>query len=45
VEDPAEWDEYDDYAIYDFKTNTGAVSALGIAYKSVKSLLKHRWLT
>jgi hypothetical protein len=25
VEDPAEWDEYDDYAIYDFKTNTGAI--------------------
>ena len=24
VEDVAEWDEYDDYAIYDFKTNMGA---------------------
>jgi hypothetical protein len=25
IEDVAEWDEYDDYAIYDFKTNMGAV--------------------
>jgi len=24
VEDVADWDEYDDYAIYDFKTNMGA---------------------
>ncbi len=24
IEDVAEWDEYDDYAIYDFKTNMGA---------------------
>ncbi len=24
VEDTSEWDEYDDYAIYDFKTNMGA---------------------
>ena len=24
VEDVAEWDEYDDYAVYDFKTNMGA---------------------
>lgn len=25
VEDVSEWDEYDDYAIYDFKTNMGAI--------------------
>ena len=40
VEDVAEWDEYDDYAIYDFKTNMGA-AGIGHALQVGKSgLLK-----
>jgi hypothetical protein len=40
VEDPAEWDEYDDYAIYDFKTNTGAIGIGHSLQVGKKSLLK-----
>lgn len=40
VEDPAEWDEYDDYAIYDFKTNMGAGGISHSLQVGKKSLLK-----
>ena len=40
VEDVAEWDEYDDYAIYDFRTNMGAVGVGHSLQVGKKSLLK-----
>lgn len=40
IEDPAEWDEYDDYAIYDFKTNMGAAGISHSLQVGKKSLLK-----
>ena len=40
VEDPAEWDEYDDYAIYDFRTNMGAIGLGHSLQIGKKSLLK-----
>jgi hypothetical protein len=35
VDDVADWDEYDDYAIYDFKTNMGA-AGIGHSCRSVR---------
>ncbi|HEX6845581.1 MAG TPA: TonB-dependent receptor, partial [Chitinophagaceae bacterium] len=40
VEDPAEWDEYDDYAIYDFRTDMGAIGIGHSLQLGKKSLLK-----
>jgi len=40
VEDVAEWDEYDDYAIYDFRTNMGAIGVGHSLQVGKKSLLK-----
>ena len=40
IEDPTEWDEYDDYAIYDFKTNMGAIGLGHSLQIGKKSLLK-----
>ena len=40
LDDPAEWDEYDDYAIYDFKTNMGAAGISHSLQVGKKSLLK-----
>ena len=40
VEDPNEWDEYEDYAIYDFKTNMGAAGMDHILQLGNTSLLK-----
>ena len=40
LDDPAEWDEYDDYAIYDFRTNMGAVGIGHSLQTGKNSLLK-----
>lgn len=40
VEDPAAWDQYDDYAVYDFKTRMGATGVGQLFKISDRSYLK-----